>query len=629
MSEHIYTVELYKGIKQLEEQHQGEAMQPKSNKGRYEFLISTIQGEKHKGYDEKISRQKWYSAVAEGESYNDFLKSFAVRETTKQFEARKAITIPKTPSVIGKISSFIAPALRQPKSINRIGVNGKDGKEQDRKLVEAVSRFGSKGETLLKWVESIAVAKNMARPNDYVVVKYDAEKELCYPEILKCENILNIKEDAKGVSDLIYLYTLKVPTGKNIAAINQYTQYSFGENINFIEKAKDKGLERFYAEIERSSLFAGTIELDKITYFITIEPTREEKMIFPFGYIVDYNREDCLYLPFWHKANDLMDSCIQDGSKYDVTKYMHAFLKSVSYYEKCKHQKAGEQCIDGVLSLSRKPCPNCKGTGKVGAFSSDMDKVEIMLPESDGYPVSIKPSEYMHYVDVPIDMPKFLKEIEDEYYQKASEAIYGVDMGQKAKSPVTATQILEQQGTGHSVVVDFITATPTRLYKGIAKAIAAWLDIPNPVIEFAYAHDVSILTIDDLLSRLKTAKDAGAPPSVISAIEASLEEKQAMSRTRDNNVQKLLDSHKPYAHLPDSLAINLILNLPENNPKRVLWENFTQISARIKEKETSFEMLTYESRQEIVDTIVSSYVQQINERLEEALSRDMEQLIEE
>ncbi|MGH1338323.1 MAG: hypothetical protein ACRBFS_19520 [Aureispira sp.] len=592
----------------------------------YTFAINTIKGGRHDGFEEKLKRQKWYTAVATGEGYNAYVRSYSLRETADQLKKRRAITIPVTPGVIGKVSSFISPALRQPKSKNEVSAKDEEGKM---KLKKAVTSFGNSGETLLKWVEGIAVTKNMVRPNDYALVKYDQDKELCFPEVLRCEKILNIRQDSEGVRDIIYLYNLHVPIrGKDSKApVLEYTQYSIGKTLSFIEVIKEEGVSGFYEELRASEIYLEEILIKNKTFLVTKKDSIELPRVFPFGYIVDYNSQDQLYLPFWHKANFTLEAAIQDGSKFDVSKYLHLFLKSINYVEKCKYNKGGQMCNNGTLTGGDQ-CPKCLGTGKVGAFHGDMDKIEIVLPESEGLPPPVAPKDFMYYVDLPLDIVKLLKEIKKECYINVSEEIYGVDMGQKVNSPVTATQILEQQGTGHSVVVEFITATPTSLYIGIANAMAAFLDVKEPSIEYAYAHDVSIVTEEDLLGRLKLARDAGAPASVVETIISTLSEKQSRNRSRDNQIQKILDGHKPYAHLPDASAANFVLNLPETNPDRVLWEKFTQIATRIKNSDGRFTALSYGEQAKIIGEIVKEYIEEVKSRLEEELSREIKQTID-
>ena len=594
------------------------------NADAYTFIKNTIEGDRHQGYSKKVKRQKWYRAVTSTdkddlEDYRSYIRSYSVRETPQQLEARREISIPVTSGVIGKLEAFIKPALRQPKSKNSIKA-GNDS--QTESFLNAVSSFGNHGESLLKWVEDVSVIKNMGAPNDYVLVKFKPQSNTCYPEIIKAENILNIRRSDQGDAEVVEISYLCVPYDEDSAQdvkISQYRHHYLGMELSFTEVSEQDKIASFYQRLNAVD-FA---EIDGIKYMVSVRKKPMVPLVFPFGYIVDYNNYEELFLPYWHKASHKMDECIQDGSKYCVAKYRHLYMQTVTYAEDCKHSEGGSVCQGGTLvggQRNGETCPKCKGSGKVGIMDGDMDKIMLTLPPEGMAGLSVLPKDLTHYVDVPIDIVELLREITEKYHEVVSMEVYGIDMGQSAKGMITATQVLQEQGTGHSVVIDFLTSGPTRLYKNIAKAIAGFLDIQNPVIEYEYARDVSIVTVDDLIDRLDKARKAGAPQSVIDSIVDSLEEKQQMNMSRDNAIQKALDNHKPFAHLPDREALNAVLNLSQGDPRRVLWENFTQVCAQVKEDSIGFAELGFAQQVAVIEPIVQEYIQAANERAEQELA---------
>ena len=595
---------------------------------QYAFAIDTIAGVRHKDYNQVVSLQKENTALAIGDGYEDLIVYHKNRESKEKFKDRQKKTYARTPEIIERNATFLERLYQQPKRIMKLTI----GENEDHALLRSVSQFGDNGETLLKWVETNCLVKAKERPNDFVFIRYDEDTRDFTPEIIYCEDVLNFKKRKGIYTDFVCQYLLDVAG----ALITQYMYLTSGEFVYFTAKQEggsDKqkqALSVFYDQVRNEGTYQGEESINNISYIVTSAPFLEQIPVFSFGYIQTTKKGYSYYVPFWEKIRLMLKRFVGDGTKLDVTEDRHGFPKAIELVDKCTHKDdQGRPCVDGTIMGTGEECPICHGKGYT-SITSEHDVMMIPLPDDfhKDYSLPINPKDIATTVEAPITTMDYFRKIVDSHTNRSCEVIFGVDLSKYGNGPVTATQVLNHQGTSNGVIAAY-SELPERIYAQIVGAMADYLGLPSDGYDsqMEYSKDMTFASERDLVELLGNAKQAGASPTILESIEKRLRETQQRNHSLSVRNMEAIEAHKPYRHVSDQAAATFVLNLPATHPNRVLWENFPAISNIVSERNALFASKSIERQAELIQQVVDEYVQKEKDIIETSLSADLQQFM--
>lgn len=607
-------------------QEQGDPKELKDQEpaGDYGFAIAVIEGTRHKDYNVVVEQQKENTALASGKGYEDLLVHYEPTESEEDFKLRKAITHPITKEIIAKHSTYLKKAYQQPKKKDILKPL-KKGVQGD-VLLASASKFGPNGETLLKWTEDTCLRKAKERPNDFVMLHYKQETNSFMPEILYCESVLDFIKSKGIITDLVYLYSLELKHESKSFSVDQYMYLKQGEIVYFTE-VPTKNKHPLFDELTNSGFFKEKMTIDQKEYIVTAFAATENPPVFSFGYLTTSDKDHAYYVPFWDEIRLMLHRFVAHGSTMDVVDKNHGYPKYIEIVEQCKYKdKSGSKCTHGKILSTGKDCPKCLGKGIV-SISSEHDKIQLLLPEPGEEKMHLAPKDLAAYVERPIDILELLQKRIDTFPQKSCEVLFGVDMSYSETGNVTATQVLNFQGTGNAVISEY-SELPERIYNQLVKCMAEYLGIEVEV-SMEYTKDMSFSSERDLVDLLKAVKDSQASSAIVESVEKRLRETQQRNHHTSVQNQEILDRHKPFRHLSEQNAVMLAIDKGPLHPLRVLWEQFPVISRRVIEEHPDLAEKTLKQQEEIIASTLEDYIEKERSFLEESMGSQLEGLMEE
>ncbi len=553
-----------------------------------ETLSRAIAGYKHIDYARTVELATYYEQVATGVGQGELVINYKPRETAQQKAQRVEITQNRTKSPYGKVRGFYRRVFRADKL--KFEVKHKDESKASQ-INEYRSRYGNDGESVLQWAEKTALYYNGIDPNAFYWCKYKLIDGVSSfdPVIFSSAEVFDYKIE-KGFT--LYAVTNRCET---ITYLTSKNKDSKTEQVKLYYYFSSEGLQMaisYSADLDRNSDYYNSFrdELGKLpmrepvggTTYIVVDYPSESKAVAVsrLGYNPDEQTEGRTYVSYWDAASEEFRQLINIGSEYDLTLKLHTFLQKIQYYTACDYRDESHSlCKGGTLKPSGKTCPSCHGTGrKVSTTTQDI--ILINIPDKDDKDMAIKPSDLVHYVEVPTKILEIQKEIVEEATPKICEAIFGVDISTQSNVATTATEVINHYDTAQDALHDF-TKSPRRLWKFTIDFMAQSLDVDDLEHDLLYPSEYNLETEQEILTMLKLAKDAGASPEVIEKLNERLFIKQNRTDSPSMLIYNEMRKFLPFGGIDKELRNQTIIELPYSDVQRALALNFKEITEQI------------------------------------------------
>jgi len=585
-----------------------------------------INGYTHRDYEHVCKLAEFYETILTGEHYADLIREYKSRETTEQKKQRVLITRIRTKAIAGKIEGF----FKRPYRVDKIQLKATHKDETKASILSKhLEDYGQDGETTLSFCEEAALFLNGIDPNALYWVKHTIEngENVFEPIIFESEDVLDFKVKkgtltyavTKLEESVTFQKTTEKGTETNTKEIDIYYYFDkYGIEINI---QVDSDISQYNPDFYNAYLAANTAGAeavliykvkDKSYYTIRILDDKLDQNQLPIarvGYNKDKQTKGRTYVSYWDNASELYKMLADDGSEYDITKIAHVFMQKYEYEKTCDYQDGSSKatCVAGKMHPGGHDCPQCHGTGGTTIISGQ-DVIKIRLPRmGEGEELVIKPSDMVHYVQLPFDIVEFQKALVDSYPQKISEAIFGVDLDEKPNVAVTATENMNQVDLAQDVIYEF-TKAPRKMFLFTVQTQANYLKIDGVEAALEYSNEYNLQSEEHLLKLLKDAKDAGAYPEIIENITKRLALKQNRSDSGYMAIWEKMRQFMPFSGVDNETRQALILSLPTTDPQRVLALNFKQITDEIIDKQKGFALLSYDAQKKIIETEAQKYV---------------------
>lgn len=575
-----------------------------------------ILGYRHLNYHRTLEVADFAHKIITGEGYGSLVVSYKPRESQEQKEQRIHITQNRTSSVEEKTSGFLSRVFRADKLKFKLDHSNKNALGS---ITDKTKNFGPDGQPLIVWAEETALYYNRLDPNSFYWVKHSREDNIDYfePVIFSSDEVADY-ELKKGVINYCVISTSDVVSyidGNREKAKEIELYYYFGS----------EGLEltiQFDEEVLKSSDYYSNFsdeqgnlpQLEKVgtkTYFTILEPYEGYKIpVSRMGYKYDPKTEQNSYVTYFDGAVPLFQQLANIGSEYDLSLALHTFLQKIQYYTPCKYQHENHSiCKGGKLSPSGGVCPSCNGSG-MDIHTSSQDVILLQLPD-DNSAIKISPKDLAHYVDIPFNIVEHQERVVKEYTPQITETIFGVDLSHQPNGMATATQINNFDSYAQDKLYEF-TKAPKRLYTFTIECIADILGFSDGLEnELEYSNEYNLESVKYLLEELKLAKDAGASPEIIEAIEAKIVNKQNRTDSAYMSIYNAMRKFLPFAGIEPTLREQIILQLPFSDLQKSLYLNFKQITEEILEAHSEFIALDYNRQWQIVQEFSKKFADRL------------------
>jgi len=581
-----------------------------------------INGYTHRDYEHVCKLAEFYETILTGEHYADLIREYKSRETAAQKVQRVAITRIRTKAIAGKIEGF----FKRPYRVDKIQLKATHQDEAKAAiLAQHLEDYGQDGETILSFCEEAALFLNGIDPNALYWVKHtiqNGENDF-EPIIFESEDVLDFKVK-KGmltyaVTKLEESVTYQKGTETKTKEVDIYYYFSKeGIEINILV---DADVNQYNPDFYTNYLQANTTGADAVLmykvkdknyYTIKIADEKLDPNQLPIarvGYNKDKQTKGRTYVSYWDNASELYKMLADDGSEYDITKIAHVFMQKYEYEKTCDYQDGSTKatCVSGRMHPSGAQCPQCHGTGGTTIISGQ-DVIKIRLPRmGEGEDLVIKPSDMVHYVQLPFEIVEFQQALVNSYYSKISEAVFGVDLDEKTNVAVTATENMNHVDMAQDAIYEF-TKAPRKMFLFTVQTQANYLGIEGVETALEYPNEYSLQSEEHLLKLLKDAKEAGAYPEIIENITKRLALKQNRSDSGYMAIWEKMRQFMPFSGVDNETRQALILSLPSTDPQRVLALNFKQITDEIIDKQKGFALLSYDAQKKIIEKEAQKYV---------------------
>jgi hypothetical protein len=485
------------------------------------------------------------------------------RETEEEFKQRTAITKSVCPAILNSTKLPFQKATRKQPVVRKLDYEG-DSDKMKQELEEYIGKYwGDK--SLEKYLEYAFVDYNYTDPNAFLITEFAAfdnlkEKAQPYPFVATSTEAVMFEYHNEILDYLI----VKLPITYLYKEIPQpgfkYTMYLGWDTIVLEQVSED---EKFNPDV---------IDIEKKFYLLTYyEPKNEKVPAIRFGYNRDTETKGRTFVSSYHAVMAYLEKSLKIDSELDMSISMTAFPQRLAFVSPCNNPG----CNHGYFP-DNSECPVCKGTGKQQFHRGTMDIITFDMPRDLANMFDL--NSVMVTKGPMIELLDFM----DGYIQKLMNHVHTLlfsnNITTREEVAVAVTATAENFGEDNRNDALYLFAQHySSVWEFVVKDIATFTDLGGVIPQYLLPKDFKWKSLQELMSDLKMAKDAGASTSTISAIEDDINEILYLDRPeilKEIRIKNLINPFRGYSESDIRFIISQG-NVPLYN--RTLWENFESI----------------------------------------------------
>ncbi len=535
-----------------------------------EVLVDVVKNNKtHQDYQRVVDLASKYFKLVTGNGIEKLLQKIITRETDEEFAQRTAITKSVCPAILNSTKLPFQKATRKQPIVRMIDFEG-DAETKKLKLENHISRYwGDK--SLEKYLEYAFVDYNYTDPNAFLITEFDefdplVENAEPYPFVATSEEAIMYEYQNEILQYLIvklpiiyldrgtpqpgFKYTLYL--GYDMIVLTQVSEGEYNGSIGNESEGE-------YIEIEK-----------KFYLLVYLEPKNDKVPAIRFGFIRDAETKGRTFVSVFHSVLAYLEKTLKIDSELDLSTAMVAFPQRFMYVTPCKNPGCAKgQLLDGTI------CPVCNGSGEQPVHRGTQDFITLTLPKDPADIIDLE--RLMVYKSPPIELLTFQKDY-IEYLKKSVHAMmFNADLFTREEVSVTATEKILETDNMNDTLYPFARHYSST-WEFTVKDIATDTDLSEGlIIQHKFPNDFKMKSLNELMTELKTAKEAGASTSTISAIEDDINEILYSDRPDELKEIRIKNEINPFRGYSES-DIRFIIS--QNNVPiytRTLWENFESI----------------------------------------------------
>ena len=545
----------------------------------FELLKTVIEKDlRHQDYKHVTELADKYYKMKTGDGVTDLLRQIVTRETNEEFEQRCRISKSVIPSILNSTMLPFQKAVRkQPLLRDLLYESGDKTKE----LEAVIGRYWGE-KSIEEYLEYSIIDYNYIDPNAFLITEFDefdanTEKATPYPFIASSLDAVMFEFKNENLAYLIVRLPVKY-MAKDIERDGyKFTMY-LGENTIQLTEA-ESGMEinsKFYEYQE-------------------FNPKAKKVPAQRFGYIRDAETKGRTFVSVFHPVMLLLEKLMKTDSELDLSTAMTAFPQRFAYVDKC----ANKDCMGGQL-LDGSECKSCHGTGQQPLHSGVKDVITLTLPRNPADMITL--DNLLVYKTPPIELLTFNKDYINNLRILVHTMMFNNEIATRSEVAVAVTATEKNFGADNMNDTLYPFARNySSLWEFVVQDIATFTDLSEGLtVRHKFPSDFKMKSLTELMNELKTAKDAGASSSTISAIEDDINEILYSDRPVELKKIKVKSLINPFRGYPEATVRLLISQGLTTDYNATLWANLESIFNEIElETPNVYDMATNLIREKV------------------------------
>ena len=332
------------------------------------------------------------------------------------------------------------------------------------------------------------------------------------------------------------------------------------------------------------------------------------------GYNPDICTNNKSFVTMLDKSEFLFKELINRKSEFDLSLALHTFLQKFQIAEPCNFvDEHNRSCDHGYLGSD--VCPSCKGTG-LKIHTSAQDIILVRAPGEDDAESSnfIGLQDRVHYPSMPFEIVNKQDELIDKYAKEVGVSIFGVDISNRENPNVTATAVSNYYDSINHVLSSYAYGK-SAVYRFAVEQISLYKGYGLPVVRYEYSDTFDILTLQEMLVMLKSAKESGAAYSTIKSMQDDITAKQNQGNPIVIDTVRIREQFKPFKGLSADERKMHLSSLAQYDRNKIAYIYNDIIFDRIQSKTdiANFLMMPYDMQLKLVNDEVAIIVQEMQE----------------
>lgn len=545
----------------------------------------------HSHYDRTKSVAKFAYSTTTGDDLGDLITSVRRRETKEQKKQRIDITKALTPVSAEMVKKYFRK-LRKTDGVKKENKWPDEKEDALKKLNENLSTFYARQSAEAYLFDTLEDC-TFLDPNTFLVIERQDifnDRGLkvgvrSYPVQFGC-NKVRYYNYVMGLLDYLLIEEVRQEKTKDIEEdLSEFRMYIAGWTLHIVEYKEnkpDKINDQVYTEINVT--IENTNKTRSFLYFMYDTGTTEVPAIRLGAYLDGQTKTETAVTPM-EPVRPLLEQLINIGSLHDLTVFLHSISRRRELVETCDYhdEETNRNCQDGYLSEGV-TCPRCLGTGDK-SIKSEQDMIRITLPPNFGPDDIPDLSKMAHTEQADVELLRWQQEKIDWLLKFVVYATMTRDAVTMAEVSRTATEMVLNNQEAYDKIQPYaelysqaymLIARVTTQYQGTSEGFVSAHHFPD---------DYQFETEQELLSKLKEARDTSAPYEYISRLSIQLIRRQTRS-VEEAERAKAWEKWRPW---PDASEEMLALMMADRAPQdrdRMLRENFPRIRTEV-EQETN------------------------------------------
>lgn len=620
----------------------------------YKILVDTVANDiKHPDYKHVTDLAKDYKTYITGKGIDAKLKRFNPREDQDMFDQRVKLTIATTPAVASSIKRPFNKVPRTPPVTKKVAAKDKNDEKAVAEIQERINTFyGGDANVggLDYWIQNRFVDLSFIDPNSWIIIEFDpfdpnTTKASPRPFEVSSEQAIRFSILNNKVQWLIIETDIDIPLKQpglikaqsplqtkpstivpDLAIVQhkkgkKYTIYADNDAIT-LTQTSDQDKDRMM-DVPGEQL----IQIEgKGTFIVNFYDTKTEQCpAFRVGYIPDIETKGRTYVNPFHDALCHFEKSIKIISEFDLSTCLHTFPQKIVRITKTCEGTGGQRCNKGRL-VDGTTCSNCRGTGKP-IHTTGQDIIEVSMPDTKEEYVPL--SDFVHYVDTPVELLKFQMELADSLEVKCHQTVFNSTALLRKKNggqqiDPTATEINNDMESVYDTLSPFGEKVSS-VWTFVVQFIAILTDNSKKVnILHRFPSNYKLKTRTDLYTERKLLNEAGSPPFVLDAVDDELAQ-DIYADDADSLLQyRVKKDHFPFkGKSPEDIQFLLSASTTLKKTK-VLYTYFDQIFIELQREYIAegkdFYLEKATDRKKAIDEKVQEIIQELNEENQTAFT---------
>ena len=568
-----------------------------------ELLKEIIAEEKvHQDYLHVTKLASKYYKMKTGDGIADLLQKIETRVTEEEFEQIKRIYRSIIPSTLNSTKLPYQKAARKQPIVRDIEYPG----DSDTKKLELEQYIGTYwgDKSLEEFLEYAYIDYNYIDPNAFLITEFDdfdakIEKAKPYPFVASSEEAIMFEYNNEILEYLVVKLPIKYKDGNYEKPGFKYTMYLGWDTIVLSEVAQ--------------SIEAIVIK-NKYYELLEFQPKNEKVPAIRFGYIRDEMTKGRTFVSVFHCVIGLLEKTLKIDSELDLSTAMVAFPQRYRYVTPCNNLG----CRNGYMPDGVE-CVVCHGTGVQPYHKGTQDVIKLALPRDPEKMIGLDQLAYDHSPD--IDLLQFDSDYLEKLEKKVQAKMFNADLYTRSEVSTTATEKVLETDNLNDTLYPF-ARNYSATWEFVVYDIATFTDLEDGLmLQHKFPNDFKFKGLEELMTELQTAKNAGASTSTIAAIEDDINEILYSDRPESLKEMRTKNQINPFRGYSEANIRFIVAQGSVPKANIVLWENLESIFQDLEAENPEFYDFAYELIVTKVKEKTAEYVELISGEQEEEMEQ--------